>query len=168
MGYRYWVLQQQYGDGGGAFIASQFNGQPWPLRRRMEAACHKPDRGLTALTQRGPRRHQLVLDDPEHVAPAEGCTCGIYAMRDPVVFGDRDHQDYISTVLVGKVALWGSVRIGPRGYRARYAYPQELMVVGRPTEENRRLARVLGRRYGVPVLTEADWWDMQDIEWPFS
>lgn len=74
-------------------------------------------------------RSRLVLpkevsDVPEDIgAPAEGCTCGIYAANDRAV-AERYGQGGLGTYVLGRVALWGKVIIYDQGFRAEYAYPQ--------------------------------------------
>lgn len=51
-------------------------------------------------------------------APAQGCDCGIYALKDFCGVG----------LVFGQVSLWGRVIEGERGYRAQYAYPKRLWV----------------------------------------
>lgn len=63
--------------------------------------------------------------------PTEDHVCGIYGATDLETLGGLTaiplHPE--SNIVVGKVALWGRVFQGERGYRAEYAYPRELFVV---------------------------------------
>lgn len=59
-----------------------------------------------------------------HVSPCDLCTCGFYAVTDPKnVPWNIGDMPGLGDVVVGRVALWGKVCIGERGYRAEFAYP---------------------------------------------
>lgn len=94
----------------------------WPAGRPMSATC-------------GSR---------SHLPPGDGCTCGLYAAREPraLSFGPSDLE------VLGVAALWGTVLEGARGWRASHAYPRRV-VVGPAVPGEQRAA--LSRRYGVPV-----------------
>jgi hypothetical protein len=77
----------------------------------------EPGHGLTATCASG------------HLAPDAACACGIYAAREPgealrYLVG-RDELHVVGRVL-GRVALWGTVVEGERGWRASRAYPADL------------------------------------------
>jgi hypothetical protein len=64
-----------------------------------------------------------------HAAPAAGCSCGVYALRDreglrSYLVG-RDVPWVVGRVL-GEVELWGEVVEGELGWRAAYAYPRRI------------------------------------------
>ena len=50
-------------------------------------------------------------------------------------------------IALGSVSLWGRILARERGYRAQYAYPYELFVIG----GDERIARELRARYFVDV-----------------
>ena len=50
-------------------------------------------------------------------------------------------------IALGSVSLWGRILARERGYRAQYAYPYELFVIG----GNEQIARELRDRYAVDV-----------------
>lgn len=77
--------------------------RPWPPRRPAEARC-------------GHLRF--------HRAPAIGCTCGLYATREPELL-----RRTRGPVVIATVALWGTVVEHPLGYRARFGYPERLRLV---------------------------------------
>lgn len=87
----------------------------WIPGRRQEARCQRRSLHASYLCP----------------SPADNCSCGIYAGRQlsTVIRGQlsgalrRDAQ-----IVVGQVKLWGKIRVGSRGYRARYAYPVSLFV----------------------------------------
>ena len=97
-----------------------------------------------------PAREPLVAACASHrdEAPARGHECGIYA------FSTREQAEdlllrYVGVpqryapngaepppprrrrpIALGTVSLWGRVFVRERGYRAQYAYPYELFVIG--------------------------------------
>jgi hypothetical protein len=50
-------------------------------------------------------------------------------------------------IALGSVSLWGRILARERGYRAQYAYPYELFVIG----GDEQIARELRDRYAVDV-----------------
>jgi hypothetical protein len=89
-----------------------------------------------------------------HAAPAEGCTCGLYAARDldhlrgQMLFG-------LHRMVVGEVALWGKVIPGKHGYRAEFAYPHRLCVFEGTVNRHPEVLGALSA-YGVPVEVVGD------------
>ncbi|HEY1714341.1 MAG TPA: hypothetical protein VGG07_15660 [Solirubrobacteraceae bacterium] len=53
-----------------------------------------------------------------HVAPANGCTCGIYAWYSPV---PRGASALTADLVAGAVALWGQIELHAHGMRAQHA-----------------------------------------------
>jgi hypothetical protein len=111
---------------------------------------------------------------PDHSAPHEQCTCGIYATASArhVLDYARQFRPRSDTVhrVAGRVSLWGTVVECEGGWRAAHAYPSVLFV---PTVRGRR--RLAGRLpapalpvveiaggladYGVPVeIVDAATW----------
>jgi hypothetical protein len=113
----------------------------WPPKGRMQAECMRK-RCSTA--------------------PGDGCNCGIHALA--VV------HDVLNAVplalwpplVVGRVALWGRVVPGTRGWRAQFAYPSSLMVVERWPWRCKRLPQ-LESAYGVSA-TAVRWRDVASVE----
>ena len=66
-------------------------------------------------------------------APAAGHRCGIYAVRTREL-AERLLADLRlpapRPVVVGRVSLWGRVFENTHGWRAQFAYPYELLVLG--------------------------------------
>ncbi len=111
-------------------LLASWNATRWspqtPLRALCREICLEP-----VLNHRTP-----------HETPHEGCTCGIYARKAPPT----------NATCWGEVYLWGKVIECESGYRAEFAYPKSLTVVG--TAE---LAKALAIAYGVEVtLVERD------------
>jgi len=100
----------------------------WVPRRAAAAACRRVlvDRSWSRL--------------PDHDAPGEGCTCGIYAAQTAgqVLEYAKQFRPRSDTVhrVVGHVSLWGTVVECTGGWRASLAYPGALFV---PTAHGRRL-----------------------------
>lgn len=68
----------------------------------------------------------VTTEDLTHVAPFEGCTCGVYAGINMQHLGDD--TDYLHQGIHGEVYLWGRVHVCTLGWRAQYAYPKYFVV----------------------------------------
>ena len=115
----------------------------WPARRRFEAGCST---------------HGVA-------APVHGHECGIYAFRTRELAEDllrrytgvRQHYGHAHNELpplrqgcplaLGRVSLWGRVVVRENGFRAQFAYPYELFLIGAGSE----LALELRQLYAVDV-----------------
>ena len=89
----------------------------WPVGAPFEARCE-------AQRLRLSRR-------PRHAAPAETCSCGIYAapfelFRRRLTLERDLPPGYL--FVIGTVSLWGDVLECERGWRAARAYPSRLFV----------------------------------------
>lgn len=93
--------------------------------------------------------------DPTHEVPAEGCTCGIYALRelspvflpgDPIGF----RSDSTPPILVGRVQLAGKVIEHEEGYRAERARLLEVL----PAPGQEPFAERVAGTYGAGVSDE--------------
>lgn len=124
--------------------------QRWEPGRALEARCRFDD------VDRSEWRYQVVSGfspDP-HPAPAEGCTCGLYAarslehLRAQPLFG-------LSRTVVGQVSLWGKVIPGQHGFRAQFAYPTRLSVSEAALGRDPCLLEALAA-YHVPVDVVGD------------
>lgn len=102
----------------------------WAPRVREEAVCWRTSNFPTA-------------------APMPGCTCGIYALKNPgrsLLWDTRMR----GRVVIGRVHLWGRIVETTHGYRAQYAYPRDGVLCHGPE----KLADTLSERYGVPILPD--------------
>lgn len=135
--WRGWEVEPQ-----GFLASTSQEGSRWPARKAFEADCK-----------------MKMYDDKPHEAPAKKCSCGIYAGKQ-----ELDLQTGSGIVAWGRVALWGRIEEGEKGYRAQYAYPVSLTLVGgtkiwrhsahtwTPTPvELENLRDQLALHYGVPV-----------------
>jgi hypothetical protein len=99
-----------FSDGG------PLSGTPWPKGEWFEAVC------------------------PEgHVPPADGCSCGLYAVKSPKTLTWWNSSP--GGLVLGKIALAGEVLEHTTGYKAQYGRPIEFVKV-RP---DRRFPHALER-----------------------
>jgi len=116
----------------------------WPARSRFEASCPVHRAG----------------------APVEGHECGIYAFRTRALAEEllrrytgvrhcygRESKELPPVrqgrpIALGSVSLWGRILVRERGFRAQYAYPYELFLIGGDDQ----IARELRGRYAVDVF----------------
>lgn len=126
-------------------LRSVVYGTLWPVGEPMRARCLRHRRSL--LPWRRPQ---------EHVAPEDGCTCGVYATSldglRPYLDGFEPRLRPVQRVL-GCVSLWGEVVECERGWRATLGYPQRLYVPTSSLEDPGDAADVALAltEYGVPV-----------------
>jgi len=122
VGWRLWHIR----DGR---LLSWSQAAEWPAGRRMEASCKRLLRRSCAA------------------APAKGHACGIYAVRtrEDAVRLLHELPSLAAPVAVGRVSLWGRVFENVGGWRAQFAYPYSLEVVGGVE----RVARQLRAAYRV-------------------
>ena len=137
----------------------------WPYNQPIEAKCSAPATNIHihSASQYDRKRYKanvirgkvsdIVLSaplekaerqEPAHggVIPGEGCKCGIYAANETAVA-----LKYSKDVL-GRVSLWGHVVEHEQGWRAQYAYPDELYVADEKYDEVRD---DLSKHYAVPI-----------------
>jgi len=96
-----------------------------------------------------------------HRAPAEGCACGVYASADRDALLDHGVCLGSDPVVLGTVALWGTViDDGGGALRGEIAYPSSLALVvpgesGEPMAGGAAVDRALDglAPYGVPLAT---------------
>ncbi len=146
MAWRYWRL----GVGDGRLRSLTGRHQPWAPGQALQARCRFDD------VDRSDWRYRLVsgFSTEPHPAPAEGCTCGLYAartledLRGQMLFG-------LSRMVVGQVSLWGKVVPGQHGYRAEFAYPHRLCVFDGSVRRDAGVLDALSA-YGVPVEVVGD------------
>lgn len=89
------------------------NGAVWTPKQAHVAKCRRTPFDLQRFGQM------------EHVAPAKGCRCGIYAGK------NLEHLieiRYASYGVHGEVDPWGTVEECDLGYRAQYAYPKFFVI----------------------------------------
>jgi hypothetical protein len=113
-------------------------GTPWLPRKRFEARCDG----------RPSPYWQPYGDRAAHHAPESACECGIYAFKARVdaELLAREKVDH-DVIAVGRVSLWGHVLETEHGYRAEFAYPYDLVLLGGTDE----LARRIRSAYAVDV-----------------
>ena len=112
-GFRTWMLEGRTGE----LIPYTAQGGPWVAGVN------------TALCARGGR----------HEAPAEDCSCGIYAFHDL-------HRQLRHESFVGAIAAWGEMDVYRDGFRAQHA--TVLALAGHRSPALTKAAE----RYGVPIV----------------
>jgi len=135
IGWRVWRTRT---SNDGTALVSAFHDHRWPFRQHADAVCH---------AFKLPWRNR-------HLAPEEGCRCGIYGVA-AETFAQGSSSlgpPGVYFPVLGPVAMWGKVVVTRHGWRAEFAYPQQLFVpvLGRRRHAARRLADNLAS-YGVPV-----------------
>jgi hypothetical protein len=145
LGWRLWHVRLHEGD----YRLESFTWHhvSWPAGRRLDASC------------------AVHGDD----APVAGHECGIYAFRTRELAEDllrrytgvRQRYGPVPEepppprlgrpVALGRVSLWGRVLEREHGFRAQYAYPYDLFVIG----GDDAIAAGLRRRYAVDVTLAA-------------
>jgi hypothetical protein len=93
-----------------------------------------------------PVRAQCRKLGGRHAAPDPRCECGLHAAKD---VADWVHYLGRADRVFGRVALFGAIVEGARGFRAEAAYPLEL-VVPAPVADAAEVAAALAA-YHVPV-----------------
>lgn len=114
VGWRAWFVVQTKE---GLRLSSVLYPTLWTPRKEEVAVCRPLNRG------EGPAMH---------AAPAQRCSCGIYASKTPgpvtpYVFGHGGAGEPLFRVM-GTVSLWGTVVESELGYRASHAYPAQLYI----------------------------------------
>ena len=89
-------------------------------------------------------------DDPRHdtPAPANGCTCGIYAWYEPP---PRGASLATPDLVAGAIAVWGQLELHAHGMRAQYATIVALALPWSRGGKRRRLLNA-ARAFGVPAV----------------
>lgn len=113
----------------------------WPRTEPLHAICYR--HGIPSCFN--PRK-------PQHTAPDERCTCGLYGVFAPWDFEfDEPRSPWI--LVAGRVEGWGRVALGERGFRAELARPRELFTELWWDDVTRRSATCAAQAYGVPLVS---------------
>ena len=145
-GWRLWSVVEA---GGRSRLQSLVCPSIWWPGQELVATCEAAPRdGLR------PWRRRL----PGHTAPEPRCTCGVHAMarvRHLATYVPPAASRLVVQRAIGRVALWGDVIEGSRGWRASRGYPAELWLPHadlrrQPVSELEAIALELAE-YGVPV-----------------
>ena len=107
LGWRVWALERIDGT---LRLRSVTRSDHWPPNEAMEAMCSL---------------------HPGTTRPSEGCSCGLYAASSPETLA-RSGVFSNATVVIGAIAMWGTVVEHARGARSRFAYPSRLRLVCGP------------------------------------
>ena len=111
LGWRVWLVVDQ---GRRLALASVLYPTIWPTRSAFAAEC--------CATSQSALRHRV---------PHVRCGCGIHAavsVEDAAAYFDGRGGASLREVyrVIGRVALWGSVVEGDKGWRASHGYPHAL------------------------------------------
>jgi len=144
-----WRLWSVVDAGGRSRLQSLVCPSIWWPRHELVATCEASPRDSLR-----PWRRRM----PGHAAPESRCTCGVHAMERVRHLGTYVPPAASRLVVqraVGRVALWGEVIEGSRGWRAACAYPAEIWIPHadlrrQPVSELEDIALDLAD-YGVPV-----------------
>jgi hypothetical protein len=117
IGWRVWCVVRRGGD---LRLASVIQDDVWPVATPFVARCRAHE----------PPANTLLLSAPaSHRVPGAGCTCGIYAAREPAgawtYLRGRDEAHTVARV-IGRVMLWGRVVEHEDGWRAERACPLDV------------------------------------------
>lgn len=107
VGWRVWALERIDGT---LRLRSVTRSDHWPANEAMEAKCD---------------RHQ------GSTSPSDHCSCGLYAAASPEDLA-RSGVFNNATVVIGAIAMWGTVIEHTRGARSRFAYPARLRLACGP------------------------------------
>jgi hypothetical protein len=153
VGWRSWVVCREK-DGAVKLRSVIRRNTVWPHREELGAKCvYAPQH----------ERH-----GEEEYAPAEGCSCGIYASTRPRFVRPYITSHFGDVILdgdlwraFGRVSLWGRVIEGTNGARGELAYPHSIALpataigcVQLSVEDRQALAAELREAYGIPVVVE--------------
>jgi hypothetical protein len=118
---------------------------PWPGMKRMEGGCAFGSQAAGGFVM--------------HEVPSSSCHCGIYAFKtraqaDELALRVLDLSWDILTaeeaVALGRISMWGRVVETERGYRAQYAYPYDVILLGGSEQQ----AQAIREFYAVDVSCE--------------
>lgn len=100
IGYRHWRLDD------------------WVLRPRLIGPPWRPGVNTAICDKQSAYALGIgaVIDPRPHRAPGACCDCGLYALHEPVSWGDPD-----GPAVFGAVAAWGDLRVHWQGFRAEKA-----------------------------------------------
>jgi len=107
---------------GAVVLLSLFADAAWEPGRPLDAGC---------ATRRRSRLLPWRVPPNDHPAPELDCSCGIYG-----VATQEAAREYLDAVryaprgrrVLGRVGLWGDMVESEQGWRARHAYPIEILV----------------------------------------
>jgi hypothetical protein len=120
VGWRTWLVVC---EGEGLRLRSVVYDTPWSPHNELIARCLSWHRAFSLPWRRR----------SEHVPPARGCGCGIYAAREPEEAASylegRSWADALGVHrVIGTVSLWGRVVECTHGWRGSHAYPKKIYV----------------------------------------
>ena len=103
---------------------------------------------LRATERWGPGVHTAHCDRHDGAAPANGCTCGVYAWYAPP---PRGASAATTDLVAGAVALWGQIELHAHGMRAQHATVVALALPFSWGQKRRNIAAA-AEALGVPAV----------------
>jgi hypothetical protein len=118
---------------------------PWEymLQPRLTAVA----RNDSYWEPRDPQK-AVCTNDGGHAAPHLDCECGYWSLKTEDEIATALLGTYRGSDAIGRVNLWGRFCEFDKGYRAEYAYPAEIWLLGK---SNQAMASQLADAYGIPV-----------------
>ena len=155
VGIRAWLVNKNLRNEERLFSVYK-SGINWPVGRRLEAQCITPSSvwaglGVKMFAQAKP--DDPVKKLPQHDAPYQDCTCGIYALNS--YLNHDEVTPWSNEAILGVVLMWGHVLEGERGWRAQYAKAIALLI---DSDEPSRVQTVerLAQTYKLRTITNLD------------
>jgi hypothetical protein len=152
VGYRLWVYTLDYGTAELHSLNHALNSVSWdpPLE-----TCEWELAGSSWLVASCPRS----IGSPGHIAPDEGCKCGFYAAREPLLLTELIRHILLRSerrlaafgIVLGRVELAGKVIEHEDGYRAERVRITELNPIRGTEQSVMQLAGRLGLGLGHPI-----------------
>lgn len=137
------------------------NQELWPATRRRRpwvpgintARCECRTSSSLQFEWSWQEGRRVIEPTPEHEAPDEECSCGLYSLRRPRREWFARPELSVPPQVVGAVASWGRMQVHPSGFRAEHACVVALARhPNAPPEAVHELARIASR-YRVELVS---------------
>jgi hypothetical protein len=99
--------------------------------------------------------NRFALDSRPHLSPDPNCSCGIYALHEPV----SRHLDRIQRdgLIWGVVSLWGRIEVHHAGMRAEHARVHAVAPRADASHDSRTTLRHIAAKFGgIPVISQEE------------
>jgi hypothetical protein len=108
--------------------------EPWPTGKEYEATC------------------VAEPDVEDHVPPAPGCSCGVWAFFDPSLLAASGYGVEDPRHVSGVVGAAGEIELAEIGWRAQRATVEAIFVDGAPDERLPITRQEIAEAYVVPII----------------
>jgi hypothetical protein len=108
--------------------------EPWPTGKEYEATC------------------VATPDEEDHVPPAAGCSCGVWAFFHPSLLAASSYGLEDPRHVSGVVGAAGEVELGEIGWRAQRATVQAIFADGVPDEMLPVSRQEIAQAYDIPII----------------